>query len=275
MKKYDMHTHTFYSDGILSPQKLVDMAVKYNLQGIAITDHDAIEGIEEGIAQSRKYKDFIIIPGIEFGTVYDDEEVHILGYFIDYKNNELINITNKLKSERITRGIKMVNKLNELGLKIDLNDVKKHSGEDYIGRPHVGRALIDKGYVKSLDEAFEKYLDRGMPAYVERFQLNVEETITLINNVGGISILAHPGLLKKRAIVQYVISKGINGIECMHSKHTEDDTNYFTQIAKENDLIITAGSDYHGELINKKMPLGDYFIDINEISEMRRRINNV
>lgn len=273
--KYDLHTHTVYSDGLLSPAELIDLAVKQGLRGIAITDHDTIEGIEEGIEYSKKYKDFTVISGIEFGCVYKDEEVHILGHFIDYKNEELINITKKLMFERVKRGINIINKLSELNIDISIDDVRKHSGYDYIGRPHVARVLIDKGYVDSIEEAFNKYLNRGMPGYVERFHLSIEDTIKLIKKADGIATMAHPGLLKNKSIVDYVISKGIQGLECIHSKHTEDDTEYFTEIAIRNDLIITGGSDYHGDLLMGELILGEYYININEIPEMRGKIYNV
>lgn len=275
LMKYDLHAHTSYSDGLLSPAELIDLAVKQGLQGIAITDHDTIEGIDEGIRYSRRYDNFKVIPSIEFGTVYEDEEVHILGHFIDFKNEELINITKKLRLERVNRGIKMINKLNELNMDITIDDVKRHSGDNYIGRPHIARALIDKKFVTSIEEAFEKYLNRGMPGYVERFHLSIEDTINLIKRTKGIATLAHPGLLKNKSIVDYTISKGIQGLECIYSKHSVEDTEYFIELARKKNLIITGGSDYHGDLVGGELILGKFYIDINEIPVMRGKINNV
>lgn len=273
--KFDLHVHTFYSDGILSPSELIDLAIKQNLQGIAITDHDSILGIKEAISYSTKYDNFKVISGIEFGSIYEDEEVHILGYFIDYNNEELISTTEKLRHERINRAIRIMDNLNELGINITIDDVVKHSRDKYIGRPHIARALIDKGYVSSIEEAFEKYLDRGKPGYSERLHLSIEETINLIKKTGGIATLAHPGLIKNKSIVDHTINKGIQGIECVHSKHTANDTDYFIKLARKNNLIITGGSDYHGDLVDGELILGKFYIDLDEIPEMRGRINNV
>lgn len=273
--KFDLHVHTYYSDGILSPAELIDLAVKQNLQGIAITDHDTILGLNEAIVYSKKYDNFKVIPGIEFGSVYEDEEVHILGYFIDYNDEELISVTKNLRHDRINRAIKMINNLNRLDIDVTIDDVRKHSGNDYIGRPHIARALIDKGYVGSIEESFEKYLNRGKPGYAERFHLSIEDTISLIEKSGGIAILAHPGLIKNKSIVEYTISKGIQGIECIHSKHTAEDTDYFIKLAKKKNLIVTGGSDYHGDLVRGELIFGKYFINIEEIPEMRGRLYNV
>lgn len=269
---FDLHVHTNHSDGLFSPEKVIDLAVKQKLNGIAITDHDTITGIETAISYSNNYHNFRIIPGIEFSCVYNDEEVHILGYFIDYKNLNLIKLTNKLKKSRLTRGVEMVYKLNKLGLELSIEEVKKFSGEKYIGRPHIARALIKKGYVTDISEAFTKYLDRGKPAYVERYKITINETISLIKSLGGIAILAHPGILKNKTIINYCISLGIDGLECIHSKHSKDDTDYLVDISKTNNLIITGGSDFHGDLINGELTLGKYFVNIDTIPEFKERI---
>lgn len=269
---FDLHVHTNNSDGLFSPEKVVDLAVHKNLNGIAITDHDTITGIESAIIHSRNYNDFIVIPGIEFSTILNDEEVHILGYFIDYKDENLIKITNNLKESRLTRGVEIVKRLNGLGLELTIEEVRTHSGDEYIGRPHIARALIKRGYVSDVSQAFQMYLDRGKPAYVERYRISLDETIDLIKKIGGISILAHPGLLKDRNIIKHCISLGIDGLECIHSKHSEEDTDYFINIAKLNNLIVTGGSDFHGDIINGELLIGKYFIDINTIPQFKERI---
>lgn len=270
--RFDLHVHTNHSDGILSPIQVVDLAIKLQLSGIAITDHDTISGIEDAIERSLKYDNFKVIPGIEFSCVYRYEEVHILGYFIDYKNPNIINVTNKLKLARINRGIDIIKKINELGLNITIEEVKVFSSEDYIGRPHIARALIKNGYSSSIQEAFDKYLNRDKPAYVERYKMIIEDTISLIKDSGGISVLAHPGLLKDKSIIEHCISLGIDGLECIHSKHSKKDIKLFSEIAASNNLITTGGSDCHGDITGGSLLLGTCFIDINNIPEMKERI---
>lgn len=270
--KFDLHVHTNHSDGLFSPEEVVDLAASHNLQGIAITDHDSVTAIELAIIHSKRYNDFMVIPGIEISCVHNDEEVHLLGYFIDYNDSNIVNLTKILKSSRLNRGLKMVKKVNELGLNLSIEEVKDLSGEKYIGRPHIARAMIKRGYVTSISEAFDKYLNRGMPAYVERYKISIGETISLIKDIGGISVLAHPGLLKDKDIINYCIELGIDGIECIHSKHSQSDTFILLNIAEKNELIITGGSDFHGDMVNDNLLLGKYYININNIPELRRRI---
>lgn len=267
---FDLHVHTNHSDGIYSPEAVVDLAVRAKLDGIAITDHDTISAIEISINHSKFYNNFIVIPGIEFGCIHNAEEVHILGYFIDYTDPNIIKITNELRQSRLIRGEKMIDKINALGFNITLDEVKRLSGDAYIGRPHIARVMIDKGYVNSVSEAFDKFLNRGRPGYVERYKITIEETIKLIKNTGGIAVLAHPGLLKDLSIIDYCISVGIDGLECTHSKHTNNDRENFIKIAKSNNLIITGGSDFHGDTKDVGQLLGKFWIRIDDIQSLRR-----
>lgn len=270
--KFDLHVHTNHSDGRLNPAEMVDLAVEKGLSGIAITDHDTTTGINEAIERSHKYDDFKVIPGIEFSCIYQDEDVHILGYFIEYKSTSIKETTKTLKINRVHRSEKIINKLNDLGLEISLEDVRVFADEDFIGRPHIARALINKGYVYSIQEAFAKYLNRGQPAYVQRHSLSIEDSINLIKSNKGISVLAHPGLLKNKEIINHCISLGIDGIECVHSKHSQGDTKLFYSIVKENNLIGTGGSDCHGDSTNKPLLLGKYFIDISSVPKLKEMI---
>lgn len=270
--KFDLHIHTNHSDGRLSPAEMVRLGVEKGLSGMAITDHDTTTGIDEAIKESKKYENFKIIPGIEFSSVYEDEEVHILGYFIDYKNPDIIQLSKDLKKARIERGQKIIEKLQFLGYEISLKDVTMLSGEDYIGRPHIARALINKGYVYTIQEAFDKLLNRGRPGYVERYKISIKECIDIITRNKGIAILAHPGLLKNKDIIYHCMGLGIDGLECIHSKHSQEDTTFFSQIAKDNNLIITGGSDCHGDTTNKSLLIGNYFIDLNKIPKFKEMI---
>ena len=155
--KFDLHVHTTYSDGIFNPMEVVDLAVTKGLDGIAITDHDTIRGVEIAINKSKEYNNFYIIPGIEFGCVCNNEEVHILGYFMDLDNIDLVYITNKLQSSRTDRAKSIINRLKELDIIIDYDDVKKLASNNNIGRPHIARTMIEKGYVKDINAAFDRY----------------------------------------------------------------------------------------------------------------------
>ena len=270
--QYDLHVHTNYSDGLFPPAQVIKNAVERNLQGIAITDHDSIDGIDEAVLEANKYNNFEIIPGIEFGCVFKDEEVHILGLFIDYKDSEIIYRTGVLKEERIKRGLKMIKLVNDLGMKITIEDVMEFAPDDFIGRPHIARALMKYGYVDNIQEAFNRYLARGKPGYAERFTYSIPEVITLIKKIGGISSLAHPGLLNNTSIIDYCITEGIDGIECSHSKHSRLQTKSYKKIANKNKLLITGGSDCHGEESSGELLLGKFGVTEEEFLKIKERL---
>lgn len=269
---FDLHLHTTHSDGVLSPEEVIGLANYKGLDGIAITDHDTVDGLELALHISKNYRDFYIIPGIEFGTVFEEEEVHILGYFIDHTSKALIEVTETLKTNRIKRGIEIIERVNTLGMNLSYDDVKEFTKHDYIGRPHIAKALVKKGYVKSMEEAFDKFLNRGKSAYVERKTLTLKETIDLIHEVNGIAILAHPGLLKKKNIIKECINYGIDGLEAIHSKHNERDVKMCLEIANRNNLITTGGSDCHGKIINGDYLMGKYYVNIDHIPQMKGRL---
>lgn len=271
--KFDLHVHSFYSDGRYSPEKIIDLAIKRNLSGIAITDHDTIIALDRAIKyKNNNTSDFHIIPGIEFSCVYNGMDAHILGYLQEYKHPNIIQAVNFLKESRKERGIKIINKLNELGLNIQYQDVLKISNGDFIGRVPIAKALIQAGYINTVQEGFEKYLDRGMDGYVEKEGFSIDETIELIKDAGGIAVLAHPGLLDDINVLNYCIKEGIDGIEYIHSKHTEKDVIEFKKIAEENSLIQTGGSDCHGELVEGDLLLGKYFVNLDLMPKLKEMI---
>ena len=271
--KFDLHVHTNYSDGRFKPSKVIDLAVERNLNGIAITDHDTILGIDKAIEYSKKYKGFEVIPGIELGSIYNDEEVHILGYFIDYTSKELLETIKALKKDRINRGRKIIDKLKKININISEKEISSLNEDEFTGRVHIARILIKMKYANSISDAFEKYLKIGAPAYVERKTLSIKESIDLINRSKGLAVLAHPGILKKKdTIINYCIENNIQGIECMHSKHSIKDTEKFMKIARKHNLLITAGSDCHGEIINNSLLLGKFYIGESEMLKMKELI---
>lgn len=245
MDKIDMHVHSKVSDGILSPREVVEWAYKNGLKGVSITDHDTIDGIEEACLTAADYNNFQVIAGIELSTLYKEDEVHILGYHIDYHNEELVELTRKIRYERLNRGKKIISVLNQLHYNITMEDVLEYTDGGVIGRPHIARVLLKKGFVGSLQEAFEKLLGKGKAAFVERFKLSPEEAVSIIEKAGGIPVLAHPGLLKRTINIMDLINTGIKGIEVYHIKHTPLDHRIYLEIAKKYGLFITGGSDYH------------------------------
>ncbi|QEK12211.1 PHP domain-containing protein [Crassaminicella thermophila] len=271
MDNIDMHVHTSASDGIFSPTEIVRWSKKLGLKGISITDHDTVDGIEEAIEASKKYNDFVIIPGIEFSTLYNQIEIHILGYFIDYKNSEIVRITNNIKNYRLKRAKLIIEKLRKLNYDITLLEVYDKVKKGSIGRPHIARVLIDKGYVSSVQEAFEKLLQKGKAAYVERFKLTVDDAIKIIKRANGIPVLAHPGLIDEKINVESLIYKGIEGIEVYHTKHLPFHNKIYLRLARKHNIFVTGGSDYHDEIVNGVPAIGKVSISYDKIIKMKNK----
>lgn len=269
MRLFDLHTHTKYSDGLLTPKELVQKSSGLGLSGIAITDHDSVDGIREAIVESRTIKNFNVIPGIELSCIEGDEEIHVLGYFIDHESAILRDALIQIKDERWLRGEKMLQKLELLGIKLPVGSIIAEARVNgFIGRAIIARSLIEYGYVHSIPEAFNLFLNKDKPAYVERYELRVKDAIELIHSIGGISVLAHPGLLLKRETVTFCIEKGIMGIECFHTKHSREDTEFFTKLCISNGLLQTGGSDFHGD----DEILGTITTDLDQLPKLKERL---
>lgn len=270
MEYADLHIHTNASDGLLSPKEVVQWAIRKRLRAIAITDHDTISGIDLAINSNTTPDKFEIVPGIELNTQFEGKEIHMLGYYIDYKNPWFLDILTRMQKSRHDRAEIMIDKLNKLGIKIDLRQVEEISKGNSIGRPHIARAMMEKGYVESIMSAFDKYIGAGCPAYVERFKLTTEEAIDIIEKVGGISVLAHPGLIGDKKSISDILNLGVKGIEVLHPKHDQDMVKYLLAIAKERKIFITGGTDCHGILQNGEPIMGNISIDYARVIDMKR-----
>jgi len=270
MFKSDLHIHTTASDSLFSPSEVIKWANTKNIRILSITDHDTVNGIYSAIQEAKLYN-IIIIPGIEISCNYDGEEIHILGYYIDYQSQVLFDATKKLVDSRLYRGERIVNNLIDMGIKISLEQVKRLAGKGVIGRPHIARALIENGYINNIEEGFSEFLGRDCPAYVDRFKLSIIECINLIHRIGGVAVLAHPGLIKNKRILDEIIKYGIDGIEVFHSKHSCYDINDFTTFADTHDLIKTGGSDCHGILKNNNPLLGEFGTPIEQIEKLKEK----
>ena len=244
----DLHMHTTFSDGKLTPEELVAAAKEAGLTYMAITDHDTVEGIshlyENGLYPARGIK---LIPGIEFSAHDPLHEIHILGYNIDIYYARLADKLNEVTEARWTRFSEMVEKLRQLGYDISETEVLTIAGDSRsISRSHIGRVLVEKGYVPTVQDAFEAVLQKGKPAYVPHYHLEVEEIISLIREAGGTSVLAHPKLVGDDDLVRSICQCGIDGIEAFYPRHDEDDTARYLAMAQEYHLLVSGGSDYHG-----------------------------
>ncbi len=272
---YDLHTHSSASDGVLTPEELVSKAHQRNLTGLAISDHDTVEGISAAVDYINLHQlplDFI--PALEMNTELDTYEIHILGYYIDYRHEKLKRHLGQIKEARRERAFKMVKRLNAMGLKINMNRVQEIAREDLIARPHIARALLEKGYVVTEREAFDKYIAQGRPAYVPRYKFEPQSALNLIADAGGISILAHPGLLRNETIVNLLIEMGVEGLAVYYPEHSSSLIRKYLGLCKDRNLLITGGSDFHGSGgVSHYHELGSCGVNAQLVNQLKRQYN--
>lgn len=274
MIDYDMHVHSTYSDGTLSVKEILEICKKKSLKGVAITDHDTVAAFEDSHYLDEKSLD--IIPGVELSTSYNGEEVHILGYNIDYKNECLLKTLDKIKNFRVHRVEEIINKLKHLGYDIEIEEVfLKATKDSSIGRPHIARCLVEKGYFKDTNSAFEEILGNNKPAFVERYKLSSEEGINLIKSAGGIPVLAHPCIIQSFSLSKVIadmIKYGVEGIEVFHTLHSKLDEGDLLNYVIKNNLLITGGSDCHEKLdSNGEFVIGSKGISLEHIQKLKGR----
>ncbi len=248
----DLHVHSTFSDGTMSPKELVDYAKQKGLRAISITDHDTVEGVEEALASSKEEK-IEVIPGIEIGARYGDTTVHILAYFFDMNHPGLRKKLNKIQDARVERNGEILKLLQKQGIHISEAELRAVSLIGQTGRPHIARMIINKGFVKSFDEAFIRFLRQGAQAYVPRFVYAVEEMLDVIRLAGGIGVLAHPLQLRNSGInlqtaVKELKNLGLEGIEVYYPTHSKKTRAMLMRYAQEYNLLMTGGSDYHGAI---------------------------
>ncbi|MGL4875848.1 MAG: PHP domain-containing protein [Clostridium sp.] len=244
MKYADLHIHSSYSDGKLTPEEIIKIAIDKGVKYISITDHDSIDS---QYIMEQNIKGIEIISGIELSTEINDLEIHMLGYFIDYNNEELISRVNEIKKERIKRAEKICDKLNEIGIKLDIEKLKLENPT--IGRSHIANEIVNMGYEESFKGAFNKYLIKGKQAYEQGRKLTHKEAINLIKISGGIPVIAHPGKIYRSMDIEKIIKElkcyGLEGVEVYHPSHNKEQINFLYNICKKYKLMITGGSDFH------------------------------
>jgi len=240
----DLHTHSSASDGLLSPEQLVRRAKAIGLSGIALTDHDTISGLAEALAAANECG-LKLMPGVEISTEWRDNDVHILGYFVENKG-PLPSLMEQARSARLRRIQDMVAKLMEIGIDLSFDEVVAIAGDEFeaLGRPHIARVLVQKKVVADVPEAFSKYLERGRPAFVPRYKLSPEQAIKAIIGSGGVAVWAHPGELADKLILD-LTQAGLAGIEVYHPLHSDSVMAHLRDLARARSLVITGGSDAH------------------------------
>ena len=264
----DLHIHSTASDGSLTPADIIDHAQKLNLAAIAITDHDSVDGSKEAL-QIDIPPSLHFLTGVEISAAHPpffpgSGSFHILGYAIHLDNRDLNQALSKLQDARKNRNPEILKRLNKLGFRISLEEVNQEVGEGQLGRPHIAYAMLKKGFVASINEAFDKYLGNAGPAYVDKDRIECEQAISIIRAAGGVPVLAHPALLniendqKLDALLQNLMEIGLAGIEVYYPGHSPQQIRQYTELAENYGLLMTGGTDFHGSITpDTKMGSGD------------------
>ena len=241
----DLHVHSDYSDGTMSPEDIVSYAHAIGLSALSITDHDTIRGQAEALAAGKRYG-IEVVTGIEFSVEEDGASVHILGYCFNPAHPALVANIEELSEARVTRAHAIVSKLGERGISISFDDVLAEAGHGSVGRPHIARVLHRRGHVSSVSEAFTRYIADGAPCHVPKKVLSRDTVVRLIAEAGGVAVWAHPGWnIKRTDLVERLIGSGVRGIEAWHPNHTERLTLEVLTLARNRGLVCTGGSDFH------------------------------
>ncbi|AKL97754.1 PHP domain-containing protein [Endomicrobium proavitum] len=270
----DLHIHTHYSDGVLTPAEVVERAKKLKLAAISITDHDSVEGIEEAVSAAAG-TNLEVIAGIELSSQADTSpksEMHILGYYINYKSESFRAALEVFKKARLERAYKILEKLKENGIVLKNESFITDNNKKSVGRLHFAKALIEEGFVGSIQEAFQRYLAEGKPAYVPKFHISANDAVKLIKSVGGVAVMAHPyyAHYNDRAMLDALIKSGLDGLEAWHIKHPESAVKKFLSLTQELGLIATGGSDCHGPYKNEPPIIGRVKVPYSVIENLEK-----
>jgi predicted metal-dependent phosphoesterase TrpH len=241
--KFDLHIHTTASDGHYSPSEIVKKAKEIGLETIAITDHDTLSGVNEAL-QAGTQLGVNVVAGVEITAHWKRRSIDILGYEIE-KIEELEKQLSVYRQARITRAEEIIERFCELGMPITLEDVKKYTKNGVIARPHIARAIVEKGYLPTMQIVFDQYLADGMPADVPKKELPLDEALDMIHDAGGVAVLAHPVFLGEPQLIEEILDHGFDGIEVWHRKHGKKEVEKFKEIGMRKQLILTGGSDFH------------------------------
>ncbi len=251
MNYIDLHVHSTASDGSFTPTEVVELAKEAKLTEFALTDHDTVDGVAEALAHAKETNAIKVIPGIELSCYYQNREIHIVGLFVDYKDTHFLSELQKLKAAREAGNEKMVQNFVDAGIELTVDELKHGNPNSVITRAHFARVLVEKGYCKDKNEAFDKYLGVGCPFYLPKPQVTPEHVLKLIQVAGGIAILAHPYSYKLsksevETLLDYLIPLGLAGMECYYSTYDNGQTQELRSMAFTKGLLVSGGSDFHG-----------------------------
>lgn len=251
MDYIDLHVHSSASDGSLTPKEVVDLAVSAGLSAFALTDHDTVDGVEEAVTYAASLGKIEVIPGIELSCYYKKREIHIVGLYVDYKNQTFLEELQKLKQAREDRNRKMVQNFVDAGIPLTIDELKHGNPNSVITRAHFARVLVEKGVCKNKQEAFDKYLGINCPFYLAKPQVTPEHVLGLINEAGGTAILAHPysyqfDCAEVETLLDTLSPLGLAGIECYYSTYDDGQIQELRSIALKKELLVSGGSDFHG-----------------------------
>ncbi|HVP56851.1 MAG TPA: PHP domain-containing protein [bacterium] len=266
--RVDLHVHTTFSDGDMTPEEMVREAQKRGLAGIGIADHDEIGGAAVAM-EAAGSSGFEVVAAVELSTSDSKTDVHVLGFMIDLKNENLLSYLKLFRDARLRRGLDMVERLRGMGLALDPDLVLEIANGGSVGRPHVAEALLRSGFVESYEEAFRKYIGFDSPAYVPKYQLKPNLAFQLIAEAGGVGAIAHPGTLRRDDLITEFMTCGMRALEVFHPKHNERSVAHYQQLADKMGLVATGGSDTHGRR-DGNLLLGSCTVPYSTIDELRR-----
>lgn len=265
----DLHVHSRRSDGTHEPARVVELAAERGLEGVSLTDHDTVAGLEEALGAGRRLG-VRVLTGVELSAVYRDREIHLLAYGFDPTDPVLITTLRRYRSERDQRTERIVSRLRDLGVPLEIGDVRRRAGEAVLGRPHVADALLSAGHVSTFQEAFDRYLNVGAPAFVPRSRFPLARAREVVHAAGGVLILAHPHLNLSSGNIRALVEEGIDGMEVDHPRLKPGQKRELGELVREKGILRTGGSDCHGERRGSSL-LGSVRVPLGTLYEIERR----
>ena len=266
--RIDLHTHTTASDGLLDAPALIAEASTRGVGLLAVSDHDTTASVDAAIDAGRK-AGVEVWPAVELSCDVEAGEVHVLGYFVDHRLPWFQALLDRLRAGRLHRAQRMVERLAALGAPVDFAHVAALAGGGAIGRPHVARALVGAGWVRTVPEAFERYIGRHGPAYVERLKVTPGEAVTILRAAGGLAVLAHPGWARNDELISGLVASGLDGIEVYYPDHTPSLVSHYAALARQYGLLVTGGTDFHGGDLATRVVVGGQYVPEEVIQPLR------